>query len=291
MSPVVDSHLHLFKRATETFPRATFERMADADREELAERLIEAMDDAGVDHAVVVPLSKEDQYLAEVLREHGDRFAGVGVFDHDRPDDVHAIADRHTSTGFRGLRFFGLRAESTSTPDTLDCTPVLEYMAHHGLVVWFYGDIVQLRALDLLIERFPELNVVLNHCAFLPDIHAEMQVDEHLRPHFEVDLPPAGLATVEELAARHPNLHVHFSGLYAFSREPYPYRDLTDVANRLLRAFGPRRMLMASDWPWIRDEPGYGEVLGLVDVFYPDLSAGDRAMIRGGVAARLFGFD
>lgn len=291
MSPVVDSHLHLFRRVSDEFPRATFERMAEADREELAERLIHAMDAVGVDHAVVVPLSKDDEYLAEVLREHGDRFAGVGVFDHEHPDDVAAIAERHAATGFRGLRFFGLQADATSTPDTLACTPVLEYMASHGLVVWFYGDLVQLRALDLLMQRLPELQVVLNHCGFLPDIHTEMQVDDHLRPHFEVDLPPAGLPTVEELAARHSHLHVHFSGLYAFSREPYPYRDLTDVAARLLAAFGPQRMLMASDWPWIRDEPGYAEVLGLVDIFYPDLPPGDRAMIRGGVAARLFGFE
>jgi L-fuconolactonase len=291
MPLVVDSHLHLFRRVTEQYPRTTFERMADESREERVERLIDAMDAAGVDRAVVVPLSKEDHYLAEVLSEHGDRFAGVGVFDHDRPDDVAAIADRHTSTGFKGLRFFGLQADMSSTPDTIACTPVLEYMARNGLVVWFYGDLVQLRALDLVMERLPELEVVLNHCAFLPDIHTEMQIDEHLRPHFEVQLPPLGLSTVEELAARHPNLHVHFSGLYAFSREPYPYRDLTDVAHRLFAAFGPHRMLMASDWPWVRDEPGYAEVLGLVDVFYPDISAGDRAMIRGGVAAKLFGFD
>lgn len=291
MSPVVDSHLHLFRRVSDAFPRATFDRMAEADREELAERLIETMDAVGVDHAVVVPLSKDDRYLAEVLREYGNRFAGVGVFDHDHPDDVTAIAERHATTGFRGLRFFGLQADATSTPDTLECTPILEYMAHHGLVVWFYGDLVQLRALDLLMQRLPELQVVLNHCGFLPDIHAEMQVDEHLRPHFEVDLPPAGLSSVEELAARHPHLHVHFSGLYAFSHEPYPYRDLTEVATRLLASFGPQRMLMASDWPWIRDEPGYAEVLGLVDVFYPNLSPDERAMIRGGTAARLFGFE
>lgn len=290
MSPVVDSHLHLFRRATDEFPRATFERMAEADREELAERLIEAMDQIGVDHAVVVPLSKEDHYLAEVLLTHAGRFAGIGVFDHDRPDDVRAIAARHAATGFQGLRFFGLQADESSTFDTLTSAPVLEYMARHGLVVWFYGDIVQLRALDRVMERLPELRVVLNHCGFLPDMHAEMKIDDHLRPHFDVQLPPPGLTAVEEMAARRPNLHVLISGFYAFSREPYPYADLTDVARRLLTAFGPARMLMASDWPWIRDEPGYARVLGLVDEFYPELSPADRALIRGGTAAHLFGF-
>ena len=98
------------------------------------------------------------------------------------------------------------------------------------MVVWFYGDIVQIQALDLIVDRLPTLKVVLNHSAFLPDMHAEMRVDEYRRPHFDVELPPPGLPAVEAMAAAHPNVYVHFSGHYAFSREPYPYRDLEDVA-------------------------------------------------------------
>jgi predicted TIM-barrel fold metal-dependent hydrolase len=290
MPQVVDGHLHLFRKASAEFPRALFPNMAEADREELAEKLLRAMETAGVDHAIVVPLSKGDEYLREVLAAFPGRFAGVGIFDHDEPDDVAAINERLAATDLQGLRFYGLAADEDTTIDSLGCFPIFELMAERGMVVWFYGDIIQLRLMDQVMQRLPELKVVLNHSGFLPDMHAEMRVDQYRRPHFDVELPPAGLPAVEAMAAEHPNLHVHFSGHYAFSSEPYPYRDLQGVAERLVAAFGAERMLMASDWPWIEFEPGYSEVLGVLDHLLPDLSTTDRDAIRGGTALSLFRF-
>lgn len=290
MPKVVDGHLHLFRKAGADYPRTPIAIMAEADREELAEKLLGAMEGAGVDHAIVVPLSKGDEYLGEVLAAFPGRFAGVGIFDHDEPDDVAGVEARLAATDLQGLRFYGLAADEDTTIDSLACLPVFELMAQRGMVVWFYGDIVQLRLMDQIMRRLPDLKVVLNHSGFLPDMHAEMRIDEHRRPHFDVELPPAGLPAVEAMAADHPNLHVHLSGQYAFSSEPYPYRDLQGVGERLLAAFGADRMLMASDWPWIEFEPGYAEVLGLLDQLLPGLSAAERDAIRGGTALSLFRF-
>ena len=159
------------------------------------------------------------------------------------------------------------------------------------MVVWFYGDLVQIRALDLIMERLPTLKVVLNHSAFMPDIHAEMQVDEHRRPHFDVELPPSGLPAVEAMAAAHPNLHVHFSGA-AVSGEPYPSRrsrgtrrwDLTRHSVRTRSGVGVR---LAVDQEF---EPGYAEMLGVVDHLLPNLTSDERDAIRGGTALSLFRF-
>lgn len=289
MPNVVDGHLHLFRRVSEEFPRPTYPIMAESDRHEPAEKLIVQMDAAGVDHAIVVPLSHHDEYLRQVLHEHPGRFAGVGCYDHDRPG-VDEIEARLAATDLQGLRLFGLNADEGASPESLACFSVLELMAERGMVVWFYGDDVQLAALDLVMRRLPNLDVVLNHLGFLPDMHAEMTVDEHRRPHFDVTLPPAGLPSVEALAAEHENLYVHFSGHYAFSGDPYPYEDLREVGERLVAAFGADRMLMASDWPWIEFEPGYAEVLSVVDRLLPDLSSDQRDAIRGGTALSLFRF-
>lgn len=289
MPKVVDGHLHLFRRVSAAFPRTVFPVMAEADREELAEKLLAQMGAAGVDHAVVVPLSQDDQYLGEVLDAYPGTFAGVGCYEHDRPE-LAVVEARLAATDLQGLRFFGLHAEPGAQPESLACFPVLHLMAERGMIVWFYGDLTQLRALDLVMRRLPNLRVVMNHLGFLPDMFAEMQVDEHRRPHFDVTLPPHGLPDVEKLAAEHPNLHVHFSGHYAFSSEPYPYRDLQEVCGRLLDAFGAHRMLMASDWPWIEFEPGYAETLAVVDHLLPDLTPDQRDAIRGGTALSLFRF-
>jgi L-fuconolactonase len=75
-----------------------------------------------------------------------------------------------------------------------------------------------------------------------------------------------------------------FSGQYALSREPPPYRDLDGVVSRLADAFGPQRMLWASDYPWTRDAPGYSTLLGLAERAFPD----DVAAVQGGTALELF---
>ena len=119
----------------------------------------------------------------------------------------------------------------------------------------------------------------------------ELAIDEHLRPRFDIPLPPDSLELIEQLASDHPDdLYVHVSGQYAFTQTPYPHPDLQEVVDRIYRAFGADRMLNASDWPWIKVNPGYAEVLSLVDYYLPDLSPDDRAAIRGGTALSLFSF-
>jgi len=290
MNKVVDAHLHLFSAVSEKFPRTEYPIMAEADREELAEKLLVEMDNAGVDHAIVVPLSSADEYLQEVLTKFSGKFAGVGVFDHSNLDGVKGIEKRLTKTRLQGLRFFGLEATVDCDVTKLSCYPVLELMSQSGMVVWFYGDLVQLAALKRVMTLLPKLKVVLNHCGFLPNMHAELKIDEHRRPHFDVQLPPIDLPVVEQMASEYPNLHVHFSGQYAFTHKEYPYSDFTEIAQRLHSSFGAKRMLMASDWPWIEFEPGYAKVLGLVDVLLPNLTSDERDSVRGLTALTLFSF-
>lgn len=286
---VVDAHLHLFKAISEDYPRAIFEGMTPPEREEPAELLLSAMDSASVDRAVFCALSEHDRYLTEVIENHGDRIAGIAVHDFTDPDPVGSL-QRRMDAGIQGLRLYGLEGEPGVAPQSLAVFKLLEAMRDAGAKVWFYGPPDQVALLDGCLDLLPGLLVVLNHQGFLPDMHAELQIDSDSRPHFDVVLPPFELAQVEALAAKHRSVHVHFSGHYAFSAEPWPYRDLQEVADRLFAAFGANRMLMASDWPWIRDNPGYAETLAVVDHLLPDISNDDRDMIRGGTAMRLFNF-
>ncbi len=290
MSKVVDAHLHLFRAVSEQFPRTEYPIMAEADREELAEKLLIKMSETGVDHAIVVPLSSDDEYLQEVLTKFPGKFAGVGVFDPSKSSSVKDIEQRLTKTHLQGLRFFGFGATEVCDVTKLSCYPVLELMSESGMVVWFYGDMVQLAALRKVMKLLPSLKVVLNHCGFLPNMHAELKIDKYRRPHFDVQLPPIDLPIVEQMAREYSNLYVHFSGQYAFTHNQYPYADFIEIAQRLYRFFGAKRMLMASDWPWIEYEPGYAKVLDLVDLLLPNLTSDERDSIRGLTALTLFSF-
>ena len=286
---VVDAHLHLFKALSDDYPRAIFEGMTPPERSETAERLLEAMDAAGVDRAVYCALSEHDHYLAEVLADFPGKFAGVAVHDFADPDPL-ATLRRRIDAGIEGIRLYGLEGEAGADPESLDVFPVLAAMRDADMKAWFYGPADQVDLLDGCLELLPGLKVVLNHLGFLPNMHLELRVDDYGRPQFDMELPPAGLEIVEALAAKHPSVHVHFSGHYAFSGAPYPYRDLQETTDRIHAAFGADRMLMASDWPWIRDNPGHPETLGVVDHLLGGISAAERDMIRGGTAMSLFNF-
>jgi predicted TIM-barrel fold metal-dependent hydrolase len=287
---VVDAHLHLFMAMSEDYPREVFEAMTPPEREETVEEYLAAMDAAGVDRAVIVPLSPHDRYLGEILQRYPGRFAGVGVFDFGTVDPVADLERRLEVADLQGMRLFGLDGEPGADPEALAVFPLLEAMRAHDMKVWFYGPAEQLGLLDACLGVLPGLTVVMNHLGFLPDMQTELRIDDDRRPQFDVTLPPAGLALVEDIAARHQSVYVHFSGQYAFSAQPHPYRDLQEVVDRVYRAFGADRMLMASDWPWIKQNPGYAQTLSIVDHLLSDISPRERDAIRGGTAMSLFRF-
>ena len=288
---VVDAHLHLFKAHSDTYPRLVVDGMAPAGREELAEEFLGAMDAAGVDHALIVPLSPHDHYLAEILVDYPGKFAGVGVYDAEAADGAGQVARRAERAGIQGLRMYGFGADQGQAAESMDVFPVLEAMRDLDMKVWFYGSPDQVRLLDEAMKLLPGLKVVLNHLGFCPDIWMELAMDEYRRPRFDIPLPPDSLQLIEQVAARHPDdLYVHVSGQYAFTQTDYPHPDMQEVVDRIYRAFGADRMLNASDWPWIKINPGHGEVLALVDHYLPDLSPDERAAIRGGTARSLFNF-
>ena len=287
---VVDAHLHLFRSNSAAYPRPVQPGLADEDREVLAQELIAEMEKAGVDKAIVVSLGPQDHYLSELVEAYPGKFAGVGVYDPDASDQAENLDRRIQESRIQGIRvgFVDQQTESDHDLEEYTMFPFFEAMAERELKVWFYADPSQVKLFDRVLKRLPELVVVFNHCGFMVSLD-HLSIDEHTRPHFNVDIPPPTLDLLERVA-KNPNTYVHFSGQYAFSHDPYPHPDMRPVAQRLLKIFGAERMLWASDFPWILKVPGYAEQLGLVDRLLPQISLQERDLIRGGTAETLFSF-
>ena len=284
----VDAHLHVFEAVSDRFPRDVFEPLTPPQRSAPVEGLLEVMEEAGIDRAMVVAVSHHDEYLAHVLKTYPTRFAGVGVIGPEGADHVADLRRRVETVGIQGLRVFSL-GDPAIEPEALPVFPLLVAMADLDVKLWFYSEEAQVALLDRCLDLLPNLAVVINHLGFCPSIWDEMKVDEHGRPRFDVALPPSSLDTVERLA-RHRNVYVHFSGEYAFTKTGYPYADLRPVVDRIHRAFGAGRMMWASDYPWIADDPGYGPTAALIDHLLPELTAEERTAVAGATAARLFRF-
>jgi len=288
--PVVDAHAHVFRPAAVS-PRGV-DQLAPAERDAPVEGLLQVMDDAGVDAAVLVPLDTHDDYVVEVLHAHPTRFAAVAVA---RPCELglerdaagrrgpDALEARRSGFGFGALRtsWLGRAGEPVAASPAL---PLLQHLAARGVVLWTYLPPDQLPLLRPVLDAVPGLTVVLNHLGFCP---RDMQVDEHGRPRFSDPFPSSTTKEVQRLAD-HPGVHVMLSGQYALSTEPAPYRDLLEIIGQVADAYGPRRMLWASDFPWTRDVPGYAQVLDLVSRTELPLTDEDLGWVRGRTALSLF---
>jgi L-fuconolactonase len=281
---VVDAHLHVFRAVSDRYPRDVHE-LYPVDLEATAEELLTDMERAGVDKAVLVPLSHHDDYVGECVERFPGRFAAVGV---QRPGsvDVDEYRGRRAHAHLQGLRLFALGNVPATRPEDVETFPLLRELARNDDKLWFYGGREQMDLLELVLEALPELTVVLNHLGFWP---GALLVDEHGRPRFDVAYTPEVLEAVTRLA-RFRRVFVLCSGMYAFSTEPCPYDDLRPVTEAILDAYGPERLLLATDFPWIRAEPGYAETIAAGKAHFDGLGDAERALIFGGNALGLFSF-
>lgn len=283
---IIDGHAHVFRPASLS-PRGVDE-LAPDERDAPVEDLLNVMEAHGVDASVLVPFDEHDDYVREVLAENESLFAAIAVADrhtHGRDNDDPAVAvlRRRERFPFHALRTQWLGDPALPIRDS-PFFSVLRLLADEGLPLWSYLPPEQLPLLDDVARELPDLTVVLNHLGFCPH---DMRVDDHGRPAFEDPFPGDSLSRVIGLS-HHARIYVMFSGQYAFSRRPPPYRDLDDAVHRIADAYGASRMLWGSDYPWTRDVPGYGVLVDLCRQTFPGATEGEIADIQGGTALRLF---
>jgi predicted TIM-barrel fold metal-dependent hydrolase len=96
-----------------------------------------------------------------------------------------------------------------------------------------------------LIEKYPDLTVVIDHMADCP-----------------VDQPKE----LEKLIAlvKYPKVFVKVSHTWSLSKTGYPYLDSQDHVKRLHQAFGPQRLMWATDWPIVEQTSTYDKALKVV---------------------------
>ena len=159
-----------------------------------------------------------------------DRFSYVARIDPHDPEIEDLVGHLHEQPGVVAL--------SIDLPETRSATPLqggaydrlLSVAEAHGvpLVAWVPGRAALLaRALD----ASPSLRVVVSHCGL-----SRLDSDH--------------LATFDRVLAlaRYPNLAIKWSHVPTYlSHEPYPFRDVFPHLRRAMDAFGPQRIMWASD--------------------------------------------
>jgi predicted TIM-barrel fold metal-dependent hydrolase len=130
-----------------------------------------------------------------------------------------------------------------------------------------------LPSIGRMCARFPETPVVIDHIA-------RIGADGVIRD--------ADIAALAKLAA-HGRTHVKISALYALGKKQYPYLDLIPMVRRLFQAYGPQRLMWASDSPFqVENGHTYAGSVELVRDRLDFLSAEDHEWLLAKTAERVF---
>lgn len=173
---------------------------------------------------------------------------------------------------FKGVRHV-LQAEPDAYPADPAFNAALAELPRRGLTYDLLVFARQLPAAIALVDRHPDLPVVLDHIA---------------KPVVQGPPPAEWLKNLRELARR-PRIHCKFSGVVTEVPgrrwTPDLLRPYFDAA---LEAFGPDRLMFGSDWPVCQVAADYLDWHRFVETCVAPLSDSERAAILGGNATRFY---
>ena len=272
--PIFDSQVHAYER---NHPGRPWVGTLQGPAEATGDQMVAAMDEVGVDGAVLVsPFSMyryDAGYALEVFAKHPTRFRLVKPVDPTDPKVADTIADWASTKGTVGIRVF-LRDTASTDPADPAINRVLAEAGRYSLPVNL-ACTGRLEQAGQLAARNPNTQLVIDHLGLQqpPKPPAPPQ-------------PFAELPKVLALAAQ-PNIAIKISGACTLSHEPFPYNDIWDPLERIFDAFGLNRCMWGTDWTRAVALLTYKQG---VDAFRVTdrLSDSDRAALMGDTLARVY---
>jgi len=267
---ILDPHVHVWKHDP-AFPFAQGARPPA--RDATPEMLLELMRANGVSKTVLIQVIHyryDNSYVASVLKQYPGTFqavARVDPLDPAAPDHLSKL----TGQGFHGVRISPSGDASGDWFHGPLMPPLWKRCLDLKVPMTVLAPIGRMPEVALLLEKLPELTVVVDHMADCPVDHA---------------------AELEKLIAleRYPNVFVKISHTWSLSKQAYPWLDAQELVKRLYHAFGPRRLMWATDWPIIEDRAKYEQALTVVRDEMKFFNADDLRWVLSGTIERVWKF-
>jgi len=267
---IIDPHVHVWKHDPE-YPFAEGAKVPA--RDATPETLLDLMKANGVARTVIIQVihyKYDNRYLAHVLKAFPDKFQGVTRVDPLDPEAPDHLS-RLTSQGFRGVR---LSPAGNASGDWFQgplMPPLWKRCEQLKVPMTVLAPITRMPDVAALLEKLPDLTVVIDHMADCP-----------------IDQP----AELEKLISlkRYPKVFVKISHTWSISRQPYPWVDAQDYVRRLHAAFGPERLMWATDWPIVENVSTYERALTVVRDEMKFLNAEDKKWMMSKTIERVWPF-
>jgi L-fuconolactonase len=273
----IDAQVHAYER---NHPGRPWHATLTGPAEVTGDQMVAAMDDVGVDGAILVSAFTmyryDASYALEVRRRYSDRFALVKPVDPADPSVAEVIADWKRTPGTVGIRMLLVRSGLSADPADPNLNRVLATAARLSLPVNLHiaGRLDQ--GVEL-IRRNPDTQIIVDHLGLVQPHQPPVRAD-----------PWVELPEVLALAA-HDNVAIKISGACTLSRRPFPYADIWDPVCRVIDAFGIDRCMWGTDWTRAATFLTYAQG---VDAFRNSkrISDSDKAKLMGGTLRRIYGW-
>jgi predicted TIM-barrel fold metal-dependent hydrolase len=227
---IIDAQVHIWSQTV--MPTTGLHRKVE---KFTAEELLKEMDAAGVDAALIHPPGGWDPdsnaIAIEAARKYPDRFAIMGQFALDVPENRKLIRGWRNQPGMVGLRWPFLQPAQQKMLMDGEVEWLWPAAANEGLPLAMMGGLF-LPKFREIAERHPNLKLLIDHCGLNrhgQDVEAFNHLDE--------------LLALSKL----PNVAVKATGAPHYSTQGYPFRNIQDGLHRIFDAFGPKRMFWGTD--------------------------------------------
>src|SRR3984893_4319470 len=240
-SNYIDAHVHVWTPDVVHFPRNPKYAGPQVKPDSFTqEQLLAIARPSGVSRIVLIQMSfygTDNAYMLDAIKRYPAVFSGVGILDHNAPG-VRNEMIRLETLGVRGYRI--TPGSQTSTwLDSAGMQAMWQCGAEKRIAMCPLIGPDAIPSVDRMCAKFPDTPVVIDHMARIGAAGVVRETDVRAL---------CGLA-------HHKNTHVKVSAFYALGKKQYPYTDLIPLIRALYDAYGPQRLMWASDSPFQVQEP------------------------------------
>ena len=271
----IDAHVHMWSADTARYPlKPGFPKEKLRAPSFTPEELFSHTRPCGVSQVVLIQMSyygTDNSYMLDVMQQYPKVFSGVAVIDLE--GHPRETMKRLAGSGVRGFRIGPGRLGPERWLEGDGMEAMWTCGAEEGLSMCPLLNPDCLPALDRMCQRFPQTPVVIDH-------FARIGIDGQFRK-----------SDLDNLCAlaRYRNVHVKVSAFSALGAKKAPYLDLAPMIRRVLGAFGPERLMWATDGPWqMMNGHTYRDSIELIRTRLDFLTDNDRQWLLRKTAEKVF---
>jgi len=269
---IIDGHTHIVSHDIDRYPidpGVDEEQAWHRDHSVDADELLTQATAAGVRGVAFVQAISchgyDNRYVVDSARRHPGRTIAIGAVRPDHPDARASLRRDVIEGGMNGVRLFSVGG-ATAPLDHPDMRAITTEAAELGVPVVLLAVASQLLSVRPLVDAFPSVPFVLDHCGF-----ADLGGVE--------SFPGAGdLFALADLA----NLSCKVSSI-TLQATAHPRALWAALVSR----FGSDRLMWGSDFPHT-NQPDYAGLVDLAKRTTEGLDPGARADVLGATARRLW---